>query len=124
MTNWTTDELHNIGEAEELRLASRGPDGSLRKYVTIWTVRVGESIYVRSGYGVKNLWYVRAVESGAGRISAGGLEKDVAFDTTIPDAQDAIDAAYRVKYDRFGEKIVSTVAGEGTHVATLRIRPE
>ena len=124
MTSWTTHELHDIGEAEELQLASRRPDGTLRNYVTIWTVRVGESIYVRSGYGAKNPWYVRAVESGTGRISAGGVEKDVAFDTSIPDAAGEIDAAYHAKYDRFGEKIVSSVAGEGTHVATLRILPQ
>lgn len=124
MTNWTIDELQDIGEAEELQLASRRADGTLRNYVTIWAVRVGESIYVRSGYGAKNPWYVRAIESGTGRISAGGIEKDVVFDTSIPDAAAEIDAAYHSKYDRFGAKIVNSVAGEDTHISTLRIVPE
>jgi hypothetical protein len=33
---WTNDEPEKIGAAEELRLASRPEDGTLRKPVTIW----------------------------------------------------------------------------------------
>lgn len=29
MTTWTADELTRIGNADELQIASRGPDGSL-----------------------------------------------------------------------------------------------
>ena len=51
MTAWTADELDRIGRADELRIASRRADGSLRPYVTIWTVRSGDDIYVRSAHG-------------------------------------------------------------------------
>ena len=42
MTAWTDVELGRIGDAQELQLASERPDGTLRGYVTMWTVRTGE----------------------------------------------------------------------------------
>jgi hypothetical protein len=42
VTIWPRDELERIGDAKELRLASRRPDGSLRPYVTMWVVRAGD----------------------------------------------------------------------------------
>lgn len=51
---WTDGELRGIGETEELQLASTRPDGSLRPYGTMWAVRVGDQLYVRSAYGPSN----------------------------------------------------------------------
>ena len=78
-TTWAPDELERIGAAEELQLASRRPDGSLRPYVTMWVVRAGGGLYVRSAYGPDSPWYRRATASGAGRIRTGGIERDVSF---------------------------------------------
>ncbi len=39
MATWTQDELTRIGDAEEIDIAARRPDGSLRQFVTIWVVR-------------------------------------------------------------------------------------
>jgi hypothetical protein len=39
---WGDDDLNRIGHAAELQLASRRPDGTLRAYVTLWVVRVGD----------------------------------------------------------------------------------
>lgn len=39
MPNWTPDDLRHVGDTEELDLASRRPDGTLRPYVTIWVLR-------------------------------------------------------------------------------------
>ena len=64
---WTDDEVAAIGTAEELGLASRRPDGSLRPFVTIWVVRVGDQLYVRSVNG-QSSWPTRAVAAGLGRI--------------------------------------------------------
>ena len=36
MDTWPREELGRIGTAEEIGLASRRPDGSLRPYVTMW----------------------------------------------------------------------------------------
>jgi hypothetical protein len=69
---WPRDELDRVGAAEEIGLASRRGDGSLRPYVTMWAVRAGDGLYVRSAYGPDNPWYRRVIASGAGRIRAGG----------------------------------------------------
>ena len=51
MTAWTPDELAKIGAAEELLIASLRRDGTLRNPVTIWVVRHGGDLYVRSVNG-------------------------------------------------------------------------
>jgi hypothetical protein len=51
MPAWTPDELTKIGAAEELELAPERRDGTLRNPVTIWVVRVGDDVYVRSVNG-------------------------------------------------------------------------
>jgi hypothetical protein len=51
MAGWTNDELAKIGTAQELQIASARRDGTLRNPRTIWVVRVGEDLYVRSMYG-------------------------------------------------------------------------
>lgn len=125
-STWTDDELRRIGAATELRIASRRPDGSLRPYVTIWTVRAGDGLYVRSAYGTGNPWFRRATASGTGRIRAAGLERDVTFTPASElDAgtQAAVDAAYHAKYDRYGPQIVGTVTGPHAAPVTLRLVP-
>jgi len=123
MTAWTDDELTRIGQAEELQISSHRQDGSLRPFVTIWAVRAGDDLYVRSAYGSTNPWFRRARASGTGRIRAGGLERDVTFAETHPAAHLAIDAAYHAKYDRHGPAIVGTVVGAKAAQATIRLRP-
>jgi hypothetical protein len=54
---WTTDELDRIGEADELRIAPRRQDGTLRRAVPIWIVRVGDGLYVRAWRGDDGRWY-------------------------------------------------------------------
>jgi hypothetical protein len=124
MTAWAPKELERIGAAEEVGLASRRPDGSLRLYVTMWVVRAGDSLYVRSAYGSDNPWYRRAIASGAGRIRAGGTDRDVAFAPAAAEAQDGIDAAYHAKYDRYGPRIVGSVTSPGSHAVTVRLVPQ
>ena len=120
---WPKDELHQIGDAEELQLASCRPDGSLRPYVTMWTVQAGSDLYVRSAYGPDNPWYLRATASGTGRIRAAGIERGVSFATASAGAQPAIDAAYHTKYDRYGARIVGSVTGPPAHQVTIRLVP-
>ena len=121
---WTDDELGRVGAATELQIATRRDDGSLRPYVTIWTVRAGEHLYVRSAYGPGNPWFRRATAADSGRIRAGGIERDVTFtpaselDTAT---RAAVDAAYHAEYDRYGPQIFGTVTG--AHAAPVTLRP-
>jgi hypothetical protein len=123
MTAWTREELGRMGEAVELQLASVRPDGTLRPYVTMWVVRAGDDLYVRSAYGADNPWFRRAKSSGAGRIRAGGLERDVSFAEPVPGVHGDIDAAYHAKYDRYGPEIVGTVVGPKAEEVTIRLMP-
>ena len=123
MSTWTAEELDRIGGAEELKIASRRRDGSLRPYVIIWVVRSGDDLYVRSAYGPGNPWFVRAKASGVGRIRAGGVERDVVFEEPAGDVHEALDAAYHAKYDRHGPRIVGTVVGPKVVETTLRLVP-
>jgi hypothetical protein len=122
MRTWTDDELTRIGSADELEVASRRPDGTLRPYVTIWTVRLDDDVYVRSAAGPDNPWFRRAKSSGTGRVRAGGVEEDVEFAEPAASAA-AIDSAYHAKYDRYGARIVGTVVGSVAASATFRLVP-
>ena len=124
MAVWAPGELDRVAAAEEIRLASRRADGSLRPYVTMWVVRAGGDLYVRSAYGPDNPWYRRATASGTGRIRAGGIERDVSFAQAPPEVQGDIDAAYHAKYDRYGPRIVGSVTGPGAHNVTVRLVPQ
>ena len=123
MVGWTEDELQAVGAADEFRVSSRRRDGTLRPYVTIWGVRVGDDIYVRSAHGTTNPWFVRARQSGQGRIQAGGIERDVSFEDGASAAHSDLDAAYHAKYDRYGPRIVGTVVGSRAAPGTFRLVP-
>jgi hypothetical protein len=122
MTAWTSDELNRIGAAEELQISSLRRDGTLRNPVTIWVVRHGDDLYVRSVNGRSGAWFRGAEVSHEGRIRAGGVEKDVRFVET-DDLGDEIDAAYRTKYRRYAASIINTVVSPQARAATLKLLP-
>jgi hypothetical protein len=122
MSEWTSDELDKIGAAEELRIAPRRRYGSLRKPVTIWAVRVGD-LYVRSWRGSAGGWYRGGRDSHEGRISAGGVDRDVAFVDADEDVGDAVDAAYRSKYHRYSDEYVEPMIQPEARAATLKVVP-
>lgn len=123
MSGWSQEDLARVGGSEEIGIASVRPDGTVRPYVTIWAVRAGDDLYVRSAYGSANPWFRRARESGTGRIRAGGAERDVTFADAPAEVQEAVDAAYHAKYDRHGPQIVGTVVGPQVRDVTLRLLP-
>jgi hypothetical protein len=122
MAAWTADELAKVGAADELDIAARRPDGTLRKPVTIWVVRVGDELYVRSAYGPDSAWYRAAKAATDGRVRAGGVEKDVAFEDAGHDLDDEVDAAYSEKYRRY-TGIVDTMLTSEVRATTIRLVP-
>jgi hypothetical protein len=120
---WTADQLERIGQAEELRLAPRRPDGALHSFTTMWVVCANGELYVRSAGGARRPWFRHAQATHQGQIRAGGVEVDVRFTDAAPDAQPAIDAAYHAKYDRYGANIVGHVTGPDTYPVTVRLLP-
>ena len=123
MTRWARDELETIDSTQELRLASKRPDGKLRPYVTMWVVRVDDDVYVRSAYGPENPWFRRAKRSANGRIRVGEIESDVTFTEPEPGMHAAIDSAYHAKYDQYGPRIVGSVVGPDVEAVTIRLNP-
>jgi hypothetical protein len=118
---WTDQELERIGDAKEVRLVSRRVDGSLRPFTTMWVVRVGDDLYVRSAGGPGRPWYRHAMASRIGRVRERDVEADVEFADAASWAYNEIDAQYHAKYDRFGPNIVGHVTGPAAHPVTIHL---
>ncbi|MFL5962408.1 MAG: DUF2255 family protein [Gaiellaceae bacterium] len=122
MSAWTAEELDRIGGAEELELASVRRDGSLRRPVTMWVIRAGDHLYVRSVNGRRSSWFSGAQTQHQAHIRAGGIEKDVDLVET-DDINDDVDAAYREKYSRRYASIVPSIVAPEARAATLKLVP-
>lgn len=124
LATWTRDELAKIGAAEELELASVRRDETLGNPVTIWVVRVGTDLYVRSWKGDAGAWFRAALARHAGHIEAGGVDKDVDFVAeTSHEVNDRIDAAYRTKYGRHGGEYVDPMVAPTARATTIKLVP-
>jgi hypothetical protein len=123
MTQWTSDELTRIGAADELDIAARRPDGTLRNPVTIWVVAHRDDLYVRSVNGSSAAWFRGTQTTHEGRISAGGVEKDVSFVDADDDINEELDAAYRDKYGRYPASIVNSILTPAARSTTTRVVP-
>ncbi|HEX8981420.1 MAG TPA: DUF2255 family protein [Ktedonobacterales bacterium] len=123
MPTWTSDELKKIGAAEELEIASLRSDGTLRRPRTIWVIRLGDDLYVRSVNGRTSAWFRGAQERHEGHIEAGGVAKDVTFVEGDHSVENQIDAAYRAKYRRYAASIVNSVLTPQARAATIKLTP-
>jgi hypothetical protein len=123
MAAWSKVELDTIGRADELQLALRRRDGTLRKAVTIWVVRHGDDLYVRSWRGHSSTWFRGVQDRHEGHIRAGGVDMDVTFVDADQDINDAVDAAYRAKYHRYADSYVLPMIGPDARATTLTLVP-
>lgn len=123
MTDWKHDELEKIGNAEELLISTLRKDGTLRKQVIIWVVRVDDDLYVRCANGRQGPWFRGVLKSHAGRIWAGGVEKDVSLvEENDPEINNEIDDAYLIKYQRYPQWVAPMV-GPDVKAATIKLVP-
>jgi len=120
---WSTKELTEVAAADEVELATIGRDGTLRRAVTVWVVRSGDDLYVRSWRGRASTWFRNAHERREGHIHAGGVDRDVAFVEVGTGVQHAIDAAYRTKYRRYGARYLDPMVSRTARAATVKILP-
>ncbi len=124
MTTWTSEELNKFGNAEELQIITMRRDGTLRKPVTIWVVRVVDELYVRSWRGHNGAWFRGTQERQEGRIEAGGIEKDVSFVAEEdPAINNLIDTAYRNKYKRHSTQYVDPMVAPTARATTIKLVP-
>jgi len=122
MTTWSGEELSAVGDAGELRVASLRGDGSLRTPRTIWVVRHGGDLFVRSVRGSEGGWFRGVQERREGRISCGGLDRDVAFEDADHALDDEIDEEYRRKYGRTSTA-VDRITSPDARSTTIRLVP-
>jgi hypothetical protein len=120
---WSADALERVDAARELEIAVKRADGSLRHPLPIWTVRVGDHVYVRTWYRRHTGWFGHVLASRRARIRVPGLEADVTVEDigegTVQLRAD-IDAAYRTKYGDAGAESMVTAAAA---ITTLRLGP-
>jgi hypothetical protein len=123
MTTWTSNELKKMGAADELQITSLRRDGTLRNPVTIWVVRFGDDLYVRSVNGRTSAWFRGVQARHGGRIQAGGVEKDVTFvEEAGLEINKQIDAAYHAKYRRYPSS-VDNINSPEARSATIKLVP-
>jgi hypothetical protein len=122
MTVWTSDELAKIGAAEEVQVAPLRRDGT-QKPVTVWVVRHGDDLYVRSVRGRGGHWFRGTQERHEGRIRAGAVRKDVTFVDVGRDLDDEVDGAYRAKYRRYAGSILNSVLTPEARSTTIKLVP-
>jgi hypothetical protein len=125
-TAWSPGQLERIGAAEELEIAPRRADGTQRRWVPIWVVRVGSQIYVRTWHRRDTGWFGQVLISGRARIRVPGLESDVIVEDVGDDGEitSGVGAAYRTKYARYGDETVDRMVTDDAAASTLRLTLE
>lgn len=123
---WLKNELRKIAEADDLHIAPFREDGMTYGTPTwIWSVAVGDALYVRGYNGQNSRWYQAALKQKAGRIIAAGMTKEVTFepvDGPINERMnDRIDDAYRAKYK--SSPYLKPMIGTSARSATVKIMP-
>jgi hypothetical protein len=122
MTTWPKEELHRIAEADDLHIAPFREDGATHGTPTwIWSVALGNALYVRAYNGRNSRWHQAALRQKAGRIVAAGMTRDVAFEPADGPINDLIDDAYRAKYR--GSPYLNPMIGASARSATVKITP-
>jgi len=122
---WNPDTLAALSDAIEVDVTPLAADGSARPRRTIWSIGIGDELYVRSWKGPTAVWYRDAIASHQGSIevTGGGASQLVTFeevDTAAP-VQERISATFLSKYGRFDEAAAMNV--QGPLESTLRLLP-
>jgi hypothetical protein len=118
--NWDKNELSRIAASDDLHIAPLRGDGvSYGTPTWIWSVVVDGALYARAYSGRSSRWHQAALRQKAGRITAAGMTKDVAFEPVEGAVNDAIDETYRTKYR--GSPYLEPMIGRRARAATVKI---
>ena len=122
MSTWPQHEIKKIAGSDDLHVALFREDGKTLGTLTwIWSVVVEGELYVRAYNGTASRWFQAALKQKAGQITVAGMTKDVTFAPAPGPLQDAIDAAYRAKYN--SSPYLLPMIGDKARAATMHITP-
>jgi hypothetical protein len=124
------DDLDRLDSAGEVEVSSVRRDGSLSRARTVWIVRVGDQLYLRSVNGPDAAWYRLTRTFHQGRIQAHGVIRDVTWidvnATEQPDVDPAVDAAVDTEYARKYQGSTAAIArinSPPARATTMRVEP-
>jgi len=117
---WTQAERSLLDRTDLIRVAGTREDGTLRAFVLIGHVRLGQDELVRSLHGPDGAWYRAATRSGHGEIDVDGQRIAVAF---IPEIgrEAEVDQALRARYG--DDSGVRRMTRSPARDATLQVVP-
>jgi len=122
---WKPETLAALGEAMEVDVTPIDRDGTRRASRTIWSIRVGDELYVRSWKGRRAVWFQDALATGLGElaVTGGGASQLVTFDEVDAAApvQRQISATFLTKYAGLDE--TASMNEQGPLESTLRLVP-
>ncbi len=91
--------------------------------MTVWVVRHGDDLCVRSAYGRTSTWLRGTQVRHEGHIQAGGVEKVVNFVDADRDIDDQIEAALRTKCRRYAASLINYTVNPEARSATIKLVP-
>lgn len=123
MSSWQPEDLETFAASDDLHVSPFRENGTYGTPTWIWSVVVGDGLYVRAYNGTASRWYSAAMRQGAGRVRIAGEDHEVAFAAADPSVQDDVDEAYRRKYgsSSYLAPMVSGRAQDATVVITPRV---
>jgi hypothetical protein len=122
MSAWTKDILRKISGTDELQVSPlRDDQTTYRTPTTIWSVVVDDVLYVRAFNGPGGLWYQTAMRQKTGRVTGGGITKEVTFEPVGGAINERIDDAYRTKYK--GSPYLDPMISPKARSATVKLMP-
>ena len=126
MSAWSQDDLGRLGAAGEVEVSSVRRDGSLSPTRTVWIVRVGDQLYLRSVNGPDGAWYRLTRAFHQGRIKASGVVRDLTWvdvdAAEQPDVDPAVDAEYARKYQG-ATSAIAHITSPLARATTMRVEP-
>ncbi|GAA4837111.1 hypothetical protein GCM10023221_13000 [Luteimicrobium xylanilyticum] len=101
----------HVGATETIEVRTGGPAGGPGRVTPIWGVVVDGRVYVRSSHGAAGRWYERARRRGELSVVTPGGDLSAQVVPVTDDATlDAVDSAYRRKYDDWPQYLPALVA--------------
>ena len=122
---WNPETLRALADAEEVDVSPVGADGTRGASRTVWSIGVGDELYLRSWKGRGAVWFRDAIASLQGEVAVTGDEVShpVTFeevDAAAP-VQAQISATFLTKYAT--TEYASSMNEQGPLESTLRLIP-